>query len=603
MRTAATGPSRKPSQGAVGVTAGDFPARARRVLDARLHQQPDQHALQRHQDRPAEHDFARHGHGQPRAHRNPQRSGLADVGRRRGGRRDQLRDQAAAHRARSKTRCSSPTTRSTRGAPASARAAARRSRGSTTASTSPARRPTASSTTPTPRRSHLSTAARLSRQRQLQAVRRVRSTSTTAATPTGARRWFRRASGGNATSGIVSGSTTSRSTSTAPISARSRSTTARSRPTTTCSTTSTRPRNTGCAAASNGMSRSNLTLRDQSYYYDAKREWKNNEIAAFNAVDRARRPRALLRRARPEPVRQQGRAAVGHEARRHGQPRSWSALEREPARLRPPGRGQLPRRLGLARQSGPRLLRPADAPAQTARIDNTALVAEDRLKLTPTLRARSAACATKRSTSTATRTDIAGASRPGFPFSKTWHPTTGRIGSTWEAMPGLTCVRPVRDRRRRRRQQPLPARRDAAARTHARAHLSKPASSNCFWERKAEWSLALFDIERKNVYRGAGRPAAQHRGQAGFERASKWPAAVRPTARVESLGELRLHARRTTRTTSSRGGSFSGNTPPNVPRHRRQRGRVVPAADLRCRSKSARRCAMSAIASTPMPTT
>lgn len=77
---------------------GRFPCGAGRVLHARLRQQPDQHPLQRHQDRPAEHDLARHGYGEPRAHRVPQGARLADVGRGRGRRRGELRHARPAPR-------------------------------------------------------------------------------------------------------------------------------------------------------------------------------------------------------------------------------------------------------------------------------------------------------------------------------------------------------------------------------------------------------------------------------------------------------------------------------------------------------------------------
>ena len=73
--------------------------RACDLLDARLCRRPDQHALQRHLDRPVDHDRPPNGHGQSRAGRDPERAGFAVVGHRRHGRRGQLCDQSAAHRA------------------------------------------------------------------------------------------------------------------------------------------------------------------------------------------------------------------------------------------------------------------------------------------------------------------------------------------------------------------------------------------------------------------------------------------------------------------------------------------------------------------------
>ncbi len=72
--------------------------RAIDLFHARLRRRPDQHALQRHQGRPVDHDRPPDGRGQSRADRDPERPGLAAVGRRRDRRRDQLRDQEAAHR-------------------------------------------------------------------------------------------------------------------------------------------------------------------------------------------------------------------------------------------------------------------------------------------------------------------------------------------------------------------------------------------------------------------------------------------------------------------------------------------------------------------------
>ena len=57
------------AQGAVGVTAGDAPAAPAGFLDARLHRQPDQHALQRHQIGPR-HDSRIMDTGQSRADRD-----------------------------------------------------------------------------------------------------------------------------------------------------------------------------------------------------------------------------------------------------------------------------------------------------------------------------------------------------------------------------------------------------------------------------------------------------------------------------------------------------------------------------------------------------
>ena len=80
---------------------------------------------------------------------------------------------------------------------------------------------------------------------------------------------------------------------------------------------------------------------------------------------------------------------------------------------------------------------------------------------------------------------------------------TGRIGYTWEAVPGLTFY----------------------SQYATAADPRSPTSSSCaptqplllttsrtyetgvkqlFWDKRAEWSFSAFDIERKNVYAAEG---------------------------------------------------------------------------------------------------
>jgi iron complex outermembrane receptor protein len=84
-----------------------------------------------------------------------------------------------------------------------------------------------------------------------------------------------------------------------------------------------------------------------------------------------------------------------------------------------------------------------------------------------------------------------------------------------------------------------------------------------FWNRAAEWSLAVFDIERRNVFAAQGGRALNIAGKqvsrgveaaAGLRRAgwNVWGNVAYTRARYEDY--------------EFTGGSFSGNTPPNVPR-------------------------------------
>ena len=300
-----------------------------------------------------------------------------------------------------------------------------------------------------------------------------------------------------------------------------------------------------------------VTFRDQVYYYTAKREWKNNEVAAFNAVtglvDRERfyvaHDQSLFgNKAEVQWDSKLGgmdnRLVVGLEASRLDFDRPGAAnFPGDSVSLVNPDRGFY----GLLTLQN-----------QTARIDNTAVVAEDRLKLTQTLSIvaglRYEELHIERNSTFST-----GASRPGFPFSQTWHPTTGRIGATWEAIPGLTVFG----------QYATGA--DVAANNLfllgstqppelTRARTFEVGVRQLLWDRKAEWSLALFDIERKNVFAAQG---GQQLALAGRQVSHGVEAAVglRP-AREWNLWANFAY----TRAHYEEFGAFTDKTPPNVPR-------------------------------------
>src|SRR5262249_37835009 len=179
----------------------------------------------------------------------------------------------------------------------------------------------------------------------------------------------------------------------------------------------------------------NVALREQLYYYKAYREWLNSEVYAFNAgtglVDR-------------------DRFYVGHDQYLAGSKtelqwdaklsgmdnRAVFALDASRLDFTRPGAANFPSDsvtlVNPVRGTyGPLILQ-----QQTARIGNVALSAEDRLRVTPVF---SLVAGLRYEEIDLDRTSInaAGASRAGFPFSQTWHPTTGRAGFTWETLPGF----------------------------------------------------------------------------------------------------------------------------------------------------------------------
>ena len=307
---------------------------------------------------------------------------------------------------------------------------------------------------------------------------------------------------------------------------------------------------------------SDFTLRDQIYGYTAQREFLNSEVYAFNPgtglVDR-------------------DRFYVAHDQKLFGNKtelqwdgklagmdnRAVIALELSKLDFNRPGAANFP-------GDSVSLVNPSQGTygllilqQQTARIGNTAIAVEDRLKVTPAF-ALIGGLRYEEIALDRTSVNTAGVNRAGFPFSKTFTPTTGRVGFTWETFPGFTLYG----------QYATAA--DVAANNLFLLNTTQPLSlttartfetgiKQLFWERKAEWSLALYDIERKNVYAAA---ANQTLNVAGKQRSNgvEIAGAARPTAAWNLWGNFAYTHAYYDNYVLPAGGSFTGNTPPNVPR-------------------------------------
>jgi iron complex outermembrane receptor protein len=303
-----------------------------------------------------------------------------------------------------------------------------------------------------------------------------------------------------------------------------------------------------------------ITLRDQVYYYTAKREWKNSEVYAFGggAVNR-------------------DRFYIAHDQSLYGNNAQlqWDstingmdnrmvvALEASRLDFRRPGAGAP---FGGDSVSVVDPVRgfygPLTLQRQTARIDTTAVALEDRLRLTKTL-ALVGGVRRERIDLDRGSTDTTGTDRPGFPFSKQWHPTTGRIGFTWESVPGLVFYG----------QYATGA--DVSANNLFLLGATQPPDltrsrtfdaglRHAFWARRAEWTLALFDIERKNVFAAAGGQSLNIAGRQ-VSQGAEAAIGARPTARSNLWANV-AYTRARYEDYVFGGGSFSGNTPPNAPR-------------------------------------
>lgn len=304
-----------------------------------------------------------------------------------------------------------------------------------------------------------------------------------------------------------------------------------------------------------------LTLKSQAYGYGAERAWFNNEIEAFNSttnlVDRER-------------------FYVAHSQRLVGNitdliwdtniagfdNRLVTTLSSSYLDFVRPGAANFPGDSVSLVDPNRGFYGLLTTQQQTARIDNEALSFEDRLKLTRSF-ALVGGLRVEHIGLDRNSTDKNGLEKAGFPFAKDWAPVTGRIGYTWEAVPGLTffsqyatgadiaannifLLLPT---------QPLDL---TTARTY------ETGVKHLFWDNRAEWSFSAYDIMRKNVYAAAGGQALNIAGRQ-ESKGVELAASVRPIEPLRLWGNIAYVDARYADYNFA-GGSFSGNTPPNVPR-------------------------------------
>lgn len=304
-----------------------------------------------------------------------------------------------------------------------------------------------------------------------------------------------------------------------------------------------------------------LILKSQAYAYGAERSWFNNEVEAFNTatntVDRSRFYVAHSQRLVGNITDLTWDANIAGFDNRLVTTLSSSYLD-----FIRPGAAKFPGDSVDLVDPNRGFYGLLTTKQQTARIHNEALSFEDRLKLTRTFSLigglRVEDIGLDRNS-----TDQFGLENVGFPFSKSWAPVTGRIGYTWEAVPGLTffsqyatgadisannifLLSPT---------QPLDL---TTARTY------ETGVKHVLWDNRAEWSFSAYDILRKNVYAAAGGMQLNIAGRQeskGVELAGS----IRPIEPLRLWGNIAYVDARYADYDFA-GGSFSGNTPPNVPR-------------------------------------
>ncbi|MCK1640431.1 TonB-dependent receptor [Bradyrhizobium sp. 157] len=304
-----------------------------------------------------------------------------------------------------------------------------------------------------------------------------------------------------------------------------------------------------------------LTLKSQAYGYGAEREWLNNEVEAFNAnsnlVDRERFYVAHRQKLAGNITDLTWDANIVGMDNRLVTTVAASGLD-----FVRPGAANFPHDLVALVDPARGYYGLLTTQRQTARIDNESLSFEDRLKITRTF-ALVGGLRMEHIGLDRNSTDANGVVKTGFPFSKSWMPVTGRIGYTWEAVPGLTffsqyatgadvsannifLLGPL---------QPLDL---TTSRTY------ETGVKHLFWDNRAEWSFSAFDILRKNVYAAAGGMQLNFAGRQ-ESKGVELAASMRLTEAWRVWGNIAYIDARYADYNFA-GGSFSGNTPPNVPR-------------------------------------
>jgi iron complex outermembrane receptor protein len=303
-----------------------------------------------------------------------------------------------------------------------------------------------------------------------------------------------------------------------------------------------------------------VTLRNQTYNYNASRDWYNSEVSAFNAADN------MVDRERFFVHHNQNLVGNNTDLTWNSnvfglENRLVTALEFYHLDFTRPGAANFPSDQVTLVDPFRGYYGLLTTQRQTATIDSVAINIEDRLKLTQNFALIGGLRYNPFQLDRASA-DVSGASKAGFPYSASWQPVTGRIGYTWEAVPGLTFY------------SQYATASDLSAGsifllnptqqlTLTSARSYETGVKNLLWNGRAEWTFSAFDIERSNVYSAqAGRTlniAGKIKSQ-GVE----FAAAARPIPAVKLWGNIAyIHARYADYEFT--GGSFSGNAPPNIP--------------------------------------
>jgi len=196
-------------------------------------------------------------------------------------------------------------------------------------------------------------------------------------------------------------------------------------------------------------------------------------------------------------------------------------------------------------------------------INNVSLSLEDRIKITPTF-ALIGGLRVEEINVHRTAFDVNGVLRSADGYSKTFTPVTGRIGYTWEAVPGLTFYSLYATAADPAANNIFNIRPNQLVLTTSRTY--ETGLKQLFWNNRAEWTFSAFDIERNNVIQSKSGHlvnVASNVHAKGIEIAG----AVRPTDQWKLWANVAfIESKYGNFIDNDTGEDFTGKTSPNVPR-------------------------------------
>jgi iron complex outermembrane recepter protein len=313
----------------------------------------------------------------------------------------------------------------------------------------------------------------------------------------------------------------------------------------------------------------NVTVKDQAYYYQAKRNWLDSETYAF---DDGTQPDSLGTNVidRDRFFVTHNQHVVGNNLDFLWDSRLFGMDNRLAGQLQVSGNS-----ITFTEEGDPNdfpydsvavvdpvqgLYGPEFPDVRTKQLDDVALAAEDRLKITPAF-ALIGGVRVDDWTLNSSGVNFDGTIPAGEPFTQTWKPVSYRAAYTYEPIPNLTLY------------SMYATSYDPAAASIFSVNASTPLAltsaaiyetgvKQLLWDNRAEWTFAAYDITRRNVYVQIDPTTFDLAGEIatkGYELSG----AVRPFDGWKLWGNVAwTHARY--ENFDGANGDWSGNTPSNV---------------------------------------